>query len=187
MAAMTNLANTMQANAVATMQTMERMGQLAGNGNGNENKNGEGDGNDLGGAPMTLASFLKVHPLTFRGSTNSTEADNWFRAMERALQAQHVSANQYVEFVAYQLLREVQHWLQGECQLLRLPNIEIPWDMFQTAFYRKYFPESVREAKELKLMHLKQGLLSVADYTSRFEELCRLSRVCQGAPDSYES
>nr|XP_025640460.1 uncharacterized protein LOC112735103 [Arachis hypogaea] len=93
MAAITNLENTMQANTVATMQAMKRMGQPTGNGNGNGNGNREGDGNNLGGAPMTLASFLKVHPLTFQGTTNSTEADNW---------------------------GEAQHWWQGECQLLRV-------------------------------------------------------------------
>ncbi|KAL4300295.1 hypothetical protein AHAS_Ahas17G0186600 [Arachis hypogaea] len=36
-------------------------------------------------------------------------------------------------------------------------------------------------------MQLKQGCLSVADYTSKFEELCRFSSVCQGAPETYES
>ncbi|XP_016206701.1 uncharacterized protein LOC107647091 [Arachis ipaensis] len=55
------------------------------------------------------------------------------------------------------------------------------------AFYKKYFPESAREEKEMELMQLKQGSLSVADYTSKFEELCRFSRVCQGASETYES
>ncbi|XP_020979493.1 uncharacterized protein LOC110272046 [Arachis ipaensis] len=55
------------------------------------------------------------------------------------------------------------------------------------AFYKKYFPESAREAKEIELMQLKQGSLSVADYTNQFEELCRFSRVCQGAPETYDS
>ncbi|KAL4315081.1 hypothetical protein AHAS_Ahas15G0149400 [Arachis hypogaea] len=179
MAAMANLANTMEANAAATLQVIQRLGQPGGNRNrnGDGNGNGDGEGNDLGGAPMTLASFLKVYPPTFRGSTNSTEPDNRFRAMERALQAQHVPGNQYVEFAAYQLLGEAQHWWQGECQLLRLPNAEISWDVFQRAFYRKFFPESMREAKELELMQLKQGSLSMAEYTSRFEELCRFCRI----------
>ncbi|KAL4276201.1 hypothetical protein AHAS_Ahas20G0183500 [Arachis hypogaea] len=111
MAAMANLANTIEPNAAATLQSVQRLGQPVGNrnGNGNGNENGDGDGNDLGGARMTLASFLKVHPPTFRGSTNSTEANNMFRAMESALQAQHVPANQYVKFAAYQLLGESQH------------------------------------------------------------------------------
>ncbi|KAL4329119.1 hypothetical protein AHAS_Ahas13G0268200 [Arachis hypogaea] len=39
----------------------------------------------------------------------------------------------------------------------------------------------------MELMQLKQRFLSVADYTNKFEELCRFSRVCQGAPKTYES
>ncbi|KAL4381236.1 hypothetical protein AHAS_Ahas04G0113300 [Arachis hypogaea] len=36
-------------------------------------------------------------------------------------------------------------------------------------------------------MQLKQGSLSVADYTSKFEELCRFFKVCLGALETYES
>ncbi|XP_020970282.1 uncharacterized protein LOC110268454 [Arachis ipaensis] len=161
---MTNLANTMEMNTTATLQAVQRLGQPAGNenGDGNRNDNEEGNDDNIGGAPMTLATFLKVHPPSFRGSTNPTEADNWFQAMERALQAQHVPNNQYVEFAMYQLLGEAQHWWQVECRLLQLQNADIPWD-------------------------LKQGSLTVADYTSRFEELCRFSKVCQGALETYQS
>ncbi|KAL4306656.1 hypothetical protein AHAS_Ahas16G0200100 [Arachis hypogaea] len=146
------IANLADRTSVATLQAVQRFGQPAENRNGN----GDGDSNDLG------------------GTTNSTEADNWFQVIKRALQAQHVPANQYVDFAAYQLLGEAQHWWQGECQLLQLRNAEIPWDVFQTAFYKKYFLESVRETRELELMQLKQGSMSVAEYTNKFEELCRL-------------
>ncbi|XP_016206608.1 uncharacterized protein LOC107646982 [Arachis ipaensis] len=171
MAAMANLANTMEANAAATLQAMQRLGQLTGNrngnGEGNANDNAEGNSDNTGGVPMSLAMFLKVHLPIFRGSTNPTKADNWFQAMEHALQAQHVPNNQYVEFAAYQLAGEAQHW-------------------WQTAFYKKYFPESASEAKEMEMMQLKQHSLAVVDYTSKFEELCRFSQVCQGAPETYE-
>ncbi|XP_072064472.1 uncharacterized protein [Arachis hypogaea] len=83
MAAMANLANTMEANATATLQAVQRLGQLAGNGNGNSegnaNDNAEGNDDNTGGAPMTLATFLKVHPPIFRRSTRPTEADNCLR------------------------------------------------------------------------------------------------------------
>ncbi|KAL4329371.1 hypothetical protein AHAS_Ahas13G0293400 [Arachis hypogaea] len=164
MEAMANLANTIEANAAATLQVVQRLGQLEENGNGNENgsEHAEGNSNDLGDALMNLAIFLKFHPSTFRGSNNPTEADNWFQG-------------------------EAQHWWQRERQLMQLPNAEIPWDAFQTAFYKKYFPKSARKAKKMELMQLKQGSLSVAEYTSQFEELCRFSRACQGAPETYES
>ncbi|KAL4371610.1 hypothetical protein AHAS_Ahas06G0183000 [Arachis hypogaea] len=157
------------------------------NGDGNGNDNDEGNGDNMEGTLMTLATFLKIHPQSFRGSTNPTKADNWFQAMERALQAQHVSNNKYVEFATHQLLGEAQHWWQRKCRLLQLQNADIPWDVFQTAFYKKYLPEYTREVKEMKFMQLKQGSLSVADYTRRFEELCRFFGVCQGAPETYQS
>ncbi|XP_057723853.1 uncharacterized protein LOC130939794 [Arachis stenosperma] len=174
-----------------SLQAVQRLGQPARNGNENgrrnANENAGGSGDNTGGAPMTLATFLKVHPPSFRGSTNPTEVDNWFQAMERALQAQHVPHNQYVEFAAYQLREEAQHWWQAECHLLQLQNADVPWDVFQIAFYKKYFPESAREVKEIELMQLKQGSMSVAECTNKFEELCRFSSVCQGAPETYEN
>ncbi|KAL4293837.1 hypothetical protein AHAS_Ahas18G0168000 [Arachis hypogaea] len=180
MAAMANLSYTMGATAATTLQAVQTLGQLVGNGNGNgegdANDNAEGDGDSMGGASMTLVTFLKVHLPSFRGSTNPTESDNWFQAMERAQQAQHIPNNQYVEFATYQLREEAQHWWQVECHLLQLQSTDVPWNVFQAAFYKKYFPESAREAKEMELMQLKQSFLSVANYTSRFEELCRFSR-----------
>ncbi|XP_057734430.1 uncharacterized protein LOC130949827 [Arachis stenosperma] len=52
---------------------------------------------------MALSSFLKVHPLTFRGTLNPTNADNWLQAIDWALQAQQVPEEQWVKFGTYQL------------------------------------------------------------------------------------
>ncbi|KAL4314875.1 uncharacterized protein LOC107640315 [Arachis ipaensis] len=131
MAALGNMAVTMQA-------TAEALGNQINNGNNGNN------GND---GPMTHSSFLKVHPPTFRGTSNPTDADNWIQAIERALQAQQVSEEQWVEFGTYQL--------------------------------------QARNAKELELLQLKQGLMTITEYTSMFEELCRFSRICQGAPEDF--
>ncbi|XP_015944673.1 uncharacterized protein LOC107469809 [Arachis duranensis] len=156
MAPIANLANTMEANAAASLQAVQKLGQPVGNGDGNGKENAddntEGNGDNTGGAPMTLATFFKVHPPSYRGSTNPTEAANWFQAMERTLQAQHVPHNQYVEFSAYQLWEEAQHWWQADCHLLQLQNADVPWDVFQIAFYKKYFPESSWEAKKMELI-----------------------------------
>ncbi|KAL4294005.1 hypothetical protein AHAS_Ahas18G0184800 [Arachis hypogaea] len=94
---------------------------------------------------MMLATFLKIHPLTFGGTTNPTEANNWF---------------------------------QGDAT--------IPRNAFRTEFYKKYFPDSVKMAKKLELLQLKQGQMTVAEYTNMFEELCRFSRICQGASGNFE-
>ncbi|XP_016196055.1 uncharacterized protein LOC107637123 [Arachis ipaensis] len=156
-------------NMVATMQaTAKTLGNQAGNRN-----DANGDNRS-----MMVATFLKIHPPIFRGTTNPTEVDNWFQAIERALQAQQVPEDQRVEFATYQLAGEAQYWWQGTQRLLQHHDAAIPWDAFRTKFYKKYFPNSVRTAKELELLQLKQGHMSVAEYTNKFEELCRFSRIC---------
>ncbi|XP_057755534.1 uncharacterized protein LOC130974692 [Arachis stenosperma] len=72
---------------------------------------------------MTLSSFLKVHPPTFRGTSSPTDADNWIQAIERALQAQQVPDEQWIEFGTYQLQGEAQHWWQGMRRILQPDRI----------------------------------------------------------------
>ncbi|XP_072065271.1 uncharacterized protein [Arachis hypogaea] len=170
MTALENMAAAMQA-------TAEALGQQMNN-----------HGNDGGGVqgPMTLANFLKVNPPKFKGTTSPTEADTWFQAMEQALQAQVVPEGQRVEFATYLLTGEASHWWQGIRRLLQQGDDYITWDVFQEEFYKKYFPTSARTAKELELLQLKQGTMSVSEYTNKFEELFRFSRMCQGTPVEYE-
>ncbi|XP_016199855.1 uncharacterized protein LOC107640868 [Arachis ipaensis] len=132
----------------ATMQaTATALGDHPGNRNGGNGGNG----------PMTLATFMKINPLVFRGTTNRTEADNWFKAMEQALQVQQVLA-------------------------------EHVWSLPLTRWWVKlsigsWKPDAyyIKTAKELELLQLKQDSMSVSEYTSQFEELCRFSRIFQGA------
>ncbi|XP_057739890.1 uncharacterized protein LOC130956994 [Arachis stenosperma] len=182
MAVMENLANTMEANTTATLQVVRRSIQPAGSGN----ENGEGAEDSLSGVPRTLAAFWKAGPLVFNGSTNHTEADDWVQAVERALLTQHVPYDKFVEYATYQLVGEAQQWWQGERRLRHQQNVNITWALFGEAFYRKYFHKSLREARELELLQLKQGSMTIAEYTSKFEGLCRFSRISQGTPKSYE-
>ena len=55
--------------------------------------------------------------------------------------------------------------------------------MFKEAFYQKYFPASVRNAKELEFMQLCQENKSVSEYITKFEELCKFSTINQRNPD----
>ncbi|XP_016192696.1 uncharacterized protein LOC107633602 [Arachis ipaensis] len=182
MAVMTNLANIMEANAAVTLQAVQRLAQPA----GSRNKNGEGAEGNLRGVPRTLAAFRKADPPVFTGSTNHTEANNWFQAMERALLTQHVPYDQFVEHAAYQLVGEAQQWWQGERRLLHQQNMNITWALFEEAFYKKYFLESIKEARELEFLQLKQRSMNIAEYTSKFEKFCKFSRISKGAPESYE-
>ncbi|XP_016178010.1 uncharacterized protein LOC107620348 [Arachis ipaensis] len=125
---------------------------------------------------MMLATFLKVNPPKFKGTTNLTEADSWFQAMERALQAQLVPKEQCVEFATYQLTGEASHWWQGTKRLLQQGDDPISWDAFQGA------PESF---EEWKCIEYEGGLRSDifnsvgAMEIRTFSELVNKSRVAE--------
>ncbi|MED6141505.1 hypothetical protein PIB30_104107, partial [Stylosanthes scabra] len=77
-AAMTHIANTIQEEMAAANAA-----------HANVAAGGEGDG-PVDARPMTLASFLKINPPTFQGTSNPSKADDWFLLVERALLAQQV-------------------------------------------------------------------------------------------------
>ncbi|XP_057723692.1 uncharacterized protein LOC130939619 [Arachis stenosperma] len=190
-AAMNTMAEAVRETATATTRAIDRLGER--NGDRNRGRNGErgGDGNDNEGVgnhdnSMTLATFLKVNPSKFKGTLVATEADNWFRGIEKSLRAQHVPERQYVKFATYMLEGEAEDWWHGVQRLLRQVVEEIDWDTFKEEFYKKYFSRTVRDAKEMELMQLTQGNMSVAEYTQKFEDLCRFSKICQENPNDFE-
>ncbi|XP_057745004.1 uncharacterized protein LOC130962863 [Arachis stenosperma] len=188
-AAIHAMAEAVHETATATTRAVNRLGER--NGERNNDRNGENGGNGDGDnmnhdRPMTLAAFLKVNPPKFKGTTVATEADNWFRGIERSFRAQHVPEEQYVEFATYMLEGDAQHWWQGIQRLLQQDEGNILWNVFKEEFYKKYFPRATREAKEMELMQLKQGSMYVAEYTRKFEDLCHFSKVCQGNPADFE-
>ncbi|XP_016164718.1 uncharacterized protein LOC107607260 [Arachis ipaensis] len=84
------------------------------------------------------------------------------------------------------LRNDAQHWWQGVLQLLGREAINITWEEFSAEFHKKYFPQYFCTAKELELLQLRQGNMTVTEYTRKFEDLCRFSNVCQGAPAAFE-
>ncbi|XP_057760468.1 uncharacterized protein LOC130980843 [Arachis stenosperma] len=186
-ATMNDVAEVVREAAVGVARAVERLGVR----NGNENEYGEdnrNDENNLGHPerPMTLATFLKVNPPKFKGTLVATDADNWFRGIERSLRAQHVPEGQHVEFAIYMLEGEAEYWCQGIQRLLQQNENNIPWDICRDEFYKKYFPGATRDAKEMELMQLRQGDMTVAEYARNFDDLCCFSKICQGDPADLE-
>ncbi|MCI92742.1 pol polyprotein, partial [Trifolium medium] len=50
-----------------------------------------------------------------------------------------------------------------------LDGVAIVWEIFKRKFLRKYFPADVKNKKVIEFMELKQGNISVAEYSAKFE------------------
>ncbi|MCI85751.1 pol polyprotein, partial [Trifolium medium] len=54
-------------------------------------------------------------------------------------------------------------------------GVAIGWEVFKREFLRKYFPADVKNKRVIEFMELKQGNMSVAEYSAKFEALCVFS------------
>nr|KYP34564.1 hypothetical protein KK1_044468 [Cajanus cajan] len=102
--------------------------------------------------------------------------------MEKIFTVLGCSQERRLAFAIYMLVGEVEYWWRGTHQMLVTRGVVVDWECFKRVFLEKYFPESVRHAKELEFMRLHQGSLIVSDYTMRFERLaCFYSKTISEA------
>ncbi|XP_020963640.1 uncharacterized protein LOC110265152 [Arachis ipaensis] len=122
-------------NFMATLENMVAAMQVTAEALGNQAESGNDANGDNG--PMTVVMFLKIHPPIFGGTTNPTKADNWFQAIERALQAQQVPEDKCVEFATY--------LLAGEAQTAKkLELLQLKQDQMSVAKYMNKLEELCR-------------------------------------------
>ncbi|XP_057755941.1 uncharacterized protein LOC130975129 [Arachis stenosperma] len=187
MTTMNAVAEAVREAAVAATRAVERLGVR----NGNENEHGEDSGNDennLGHLkrPMTLETFLKVKSPKFKGTLVATDADNWFRAIERSLRAQHVLEGQHVEFATYMLEGEAEHWWQGIQRLLQQDE-EYARKFDDLCRFSKIYQGNPADFEEWKCLKFEGGLredlmssvvpLEIRDFAKLVNE-CKLVEEC---------
>ena len=106
----------------------------------------------------TIEQFRKLGPPSFLGNPDPTEAESWIMQMEKIFDVIGCIEVQKVSFASFMLKGEAEHWWRSTKKTVPLEEDEIlTWTVFLDAFYEKYFPESVRDEKEVEFMELIQG------------------------------
>ncbi|RVW84862.1 Transposon Tf2-12 polyprotein [Vitis vinifera] len=106
--------------------------------------------------------FKKLGPPYFSGATTPTEAEDWILKMEKFFGVIDCSEEQKASYATFMLDKEVDHWWRMTRRLLEDQG-PITWRQFREAFYKKYFPDSVRRQKlianeEEKSLKFQDGL-----------------------------
>ncbi|XP_057730130.1 uncharacterized protein LOC130945430 [Arachis stenosperma] len=131
----------------------------------------------------TFADFKKIGPPEFHGALDPDIAEEWLVEMEKVFTIFPCTKEQQVSYATFMLKADADFWWDGARQLLEDAGIDINWDTFKEAFYKKYFPLSVRESKEMKFLQLRQDRMSIAEYTEKFERLCKFSAMYKANSD----
>ncbi|XP_030948929.1 uncharacterized protein LOC115972826 [Quercus lobata] len=124
----------------------------------------------------TIEQFRKMGPPSFLGNPDPIEAETWIMQMEKIFDVVGCTEVQKVSFASFMLKGEAEHWWRSTKKTLPLEKDEIlTWTIFLDAFYEKYFPESIRDEKEVEFMELIQGNKTVLQYEAKFTELARFA------------
>ncbi|XP_020225174.1 uncharacterized protein LOC109807056 [Cajanus cajan] len=94
------------------------------------------------------------------------------------------SPEKRLTYAVYMLVGEAKHWWRDTYQMLAARGVTVDWECFRTVFMEKYFPESVRHAKEAEFMRLHQGGMIVSEYAIKFEHLARF--YSQGIAEAWK-
>lgn len=85
-----------------------------------------------------------------------------------------------VELEVYQLKYVVNQWY-NEWEEAKGESVEpTVWGKFMEAFLDRFFPLELREAKAEEFMNLKQGKMSVREYTLEFNQLAHYAPEMTG-------
>jgi len=127
-----------------------------------------------------LDYFQRNNPPAFNGGYNPDGAHNWIREIEKIFRVMACLEGKKVAFGTYTLVEEAEYWWENTCQCLEAKGQAVTWEIFKRVFLEKYFPEDVRNKKEMEFLELKQGNMTVVEYAAKFKEIMRYIPHYQG-------
>ncbi|XP_038895853.1 uncharacterized protein LOC120084022 [Benincasa hispida] len=117
-----------------------------------------------------IERFKALEAVTFKGTTNSAEAELWLDVVEKCFNVMSCPEDRKVGLATFLLQKEAEKWWKV-ISTRRASTDAMLWPEFRKAFEDKYYPSSFRDAKRDEFLRLTQGTMSVAEYEQKFTEL----------------
>ncbi|XP_026421567.1 uncharacterized protein LOC113317628 [Papaver somniferum] len=116
--------------------------------------------------------FKKLNPKEFSGKyDNPMIAHEWKDEMVKIFRAIGPSCTEVFKqrLATFELTRDAHNWWTSASR--GLDHATMTWTNFIRMFDDKYFPQSIRNAKEKEFLSFKQGTLSVTEYEIEYSRL----------------
>ncbi|XP_022853763.1 uncharacterized protein LOC111375195 [Olea europaea var. sylvestris] len=108
------------------------------------------------------------------GSANTMSSIEWFRRLEGIFKHMNCNDAQKVSCAKFMLTNDAGHWWDSETRIKTAEQLRnLTWDQFKESLMGKYFPQSLRDQKEVEFLQLTQGSLPLGEYERKFEQLSR--------------
>ena len=114
-----------------------------------------------------------MNPQIYTGAKTSEDPQEFIDELHKILVAMGATDIEKAELASYQLKDVAQTW----CKMWRdnrvLGEVPVTWELFKTAFLERFFPREMKEAKVEEFINLKQGSMTVREYSLKFVKLSR--------------
>jgi hypothetical protein len=118
----------------------------------------------------TVAAVLKpTKPKPYEGAVDAVACLNFIENQEEYYQIVSLHQTEWVKYTAVSLEGDAKTWWRNSGLTL-----ESTWQDFRKTFIEYFTPPDTTSAARQELNKLRQGRLSVADYTTKFRRLARL-------------
>jgi len=124
----------------------------------------------------TATLFLRLHPFEFHGNEGAIAADDWLTSYEELAKTVKCTDDQKVEYASLVFHSEAQQWWKSKKLYLVTEygqGVPIRWECFKQEFNDRFFPLTQRQRSTKDFLELKQGSMSVEQYSAEFMRLSR--------------
>lgn len=131
----------------------------------------------------SFRDFFRMNPLEFHGGLDPVKAHEWVTIIERIFQIMQYSEENKVVLSSHMMMDPTIRRWENASSLMTNQGVPRDWEHFKTTFLDMYFPSILRTQKEFEFHQLRQGVISVAMYAEKFEDVSTYSRQASYALD----
>ncbi|XP_049410628.1 uncharacterized protein LOC125873823 [Solanum stenotomum] len=122
-------------------------------------------------AASRLRDFARLNPHKFLGSNVGEDPQEFVEDVYKIIDAMVVTSVEKAELASYQLKSMAQVWYTQWKNNRPIRAGPIEWEVFKSAFLDRFFPRELGKAKVEEFINLRQGGMSVQEYTLKFTQL----------------
>lgn len=143
----------------------------------NNNNNKDGQGNNTN--PVVRSDnnmykrFKEMNPPEFNGTEGVLEAAEWIRQVEKIFEVLGCTDTEKVKLAAFTMKKEAGYWWEDKVRTYPEATHTWTWIHFKEQFDGKFLPYHARNDLRLRFYELKQGNMTVDQYSAKFMELSR--------------
>ena len=120
-----------------------------------------------------LRDFTRMNPPVFTRSKTSDDPQEFVDEVDNILVAMVAIDTKNVEMASYPLMDVAQTWCKMWKDSRDLGGVPVIWELFKIAFLKRFFPREMREENIEEYINLKQGSMTVSEYSLMFVKLSR--------------